>query len=485
MKLQMQRQMRLEQQMKLAPHMIQSMEILQLPILALQERIEQELSSNPVLEAEQLSEEEDQAAEQQPSTSSLPESADTTQVENFERFEQLDDSYKQLTDEIAPFHRRIQRDGTDRKLEAIKNTAAPPKSLHDYLTEQWRLIDADGPVKKAGYRIIDYINARGYLSVRLEQLHSKNNQDFSYEDLKKALGLIQTLEPPGVGATDLKQCLLIQMNQMPKDMNFEKQLISSCMQPLLDNRLPEIAKKMNCSISQINHAIKRMKKLDTSPGLQISQYLNHPITADVIVEVLDNEDGYSVRLVDWQYQNLKINDYYSKISKDSDTDRQARKFLQENIRSAQWIIDAVEQRKNTLLRVARAIVKHQHQFFDKGTAFLKPLPMSKIADQVGVHLATVSRAVAGKYLQCSWGVLPMRKFFSGGTEDTNGRLHSWEAVRAKLREIIDNEDKSKPLSDDKIRKILAEQGIENLARRTIAKYRKLLNLPAARYRKKY
>jgi RNA polymerase sigma-54 factor len=155
------------------------------------------------------------------------------------------------------------------------------------------------------------------------------------------------------------------------------------------------------------------------------------------------------------------------------------------LRSAQWIMEAIEQRKNTLLRVAKAIVKYQKDFFEKGQLYLHPLPMSKVAEDVGVHLATVSRAVAGKYILCPWGVLPLRKFFSGGREDVNGEGRSWEAIRAELQKIIDGEDKARPLSDDQIRKRLQKAGINNLARRTVAKYRKLLNIPAARFRKKY
>jgi RNA polymerase sigma-54 factor len=192
-----------------------------------------------------------------------------------------------------------------------------------------------------------------------------------------------------------------------------------------------------------------------------------------------------VQLADSSLPGLRINNYYAKMSKDAGTGKKTRKFLQNNIRSAQWIIDAIEQRKNTLLKVARAVVKYQREFFEKGQLYLKPLPMSKIADDIGIHPATVSRAVAGKYVQCSWGILPLRKFFSGGTEDVNGEAHSWEAIRGKLQQIIYEEDKTKPLSDDQIRKKLGEAGIKNLARRTVAKYRKLLNIPAARFRKKY
>ncbi len=490
MKLEMRGEMRLEQKMKLAPHMIQSMEILQLPILALQERIEQELNSNPVLEMTEPSNTEDtDPTETQPQEDigqkDLVINTDNNRAEDYERLESLSDGFKDFLNESGSFRIRTQRDEPDKKLEAIKNTAAPPQSLHEYLSEQWGLMDAEPAVKKAGETIIDYIDDRGYLTVRLEQLHNKDKGDFTIDDLHEALELVQKLEPSGVGAQDLKECLLIQMAQNGEDMSFESHLIAEHMGELLENRLPDIAKKMNCSIEAINRAIERMSKLDTSPGLQVGRDQNHPITPDVIVDSINNSGQYSVRLADFNLPRLRINDYYSKMSKDAGVGEKTKKFLRDNLRSAQWIIDAIEQRKNTLLRVTKAVVKFQGDFFDKGQLYLRPLPMSKVADDVGVHLATVSRAVAGKYVQCEWGILPLRKFFSGGTEDVNGKGCSWEAIRAKLQQIIDAEDKTKPLSDDQIRKKLAEVGIKNLARRTVAKYRKILNIPAARFRKKY
>jgi len=486
MKLEMRGQMRLEQKMKLAPHMIQSMEILQLPILALQERIEQELNDNPVLEMEEPPAEE--AAEQ--TETDLEESqpdvpAEIYQPEDFGRIDSLDDDYKEYMSRAGPLRTTPSADEPDRKLEAIKNTAAPAQSLHEYLTEQWQLIDGKAAVKKAGTAIIDYINDKGYLSVRLEQLYSKDKSDFTLDELHAALALVQKLDPPGVAARSLKECLLIQINQSPDDMSFEAQLVAEHMKELLDNHLPNIAKKMNCSIEKIKLAVRRLSKLDTSPGLQIGRTRNHAIKADVIVELDEQSNEYIVSLADYNLPTLKINSYYAQMTKDPKTTDKTKKYIQTNIRSAQWIIGAIEQRKNTLLKVAKSIVKFQKDFFGMGPLYLKPLPMAKVADVVGVHLATVSRAVAGKYLRCSWGLLPLRRFFSGGTEDTSGNEHSWHAVRVKLQQIVDAEDKSKPLSDDQIRQKLAEAGITNLARRTVAKYRKILNIPAARFRKKY
>jgi RNA polymerase sigma-54 factor len=490
MRLEMSAQMRMEQKMKLAPRMIQSMEILQLPILALQERIEQELNSNPVLEVEEpgSSAESEAGQSQETQTREVPDSAvpSDKSLETFERVDSLDYDYRDYMDQAGVFRGTSHDDAPDAKLEALKNTEAAPKSLHEHLSEQWRLVEAEDSVKAAGQSIIDFIDNRGYLSVRLEQLHNKDRNDFTYDDLKAALPLVQKLEPIGVGARNLKECLLIQMANSGKDMSFEEELVSEHMDDLLANNLPEIAKKMECSIEEINEAITHISKFDTSPGLQVGQARNHAISADVIVEASDEApDGYIVYLANTHLPNLRISDYYSKMLKDASLANNAKKFLQNNIRSAQWIIDAIEQRKNTMLRVTKSIVRHQRQFFDKGELYLKPLPMSKVAEDVGVHIATISRAVADKYLLCEWGVVPLRKFFGGGTEDENGSGLSWEAIRAKLQQIIDAEDKNDPLSDDKIRRKLEEFGIKNLARRTVAKYRKLMNIPAARYRKKY
>lgn len=491
MKMEMSRQMRLEQKMMLAPRMIQSMEILQLPILALQERIEHELNNNPVLEIEesldrqqQLEEKEDQPEENLNEKDLVVES-DGDSAEDFERLDAIDQDYREYMDQDQSYKPGRRDEQQDKKLEALKNTEANSQSLNEALSEQWRLIEADEKIKKAGNRIIDFINDRGYLSVRLEQLHNSDEAELSMKDLQNALKLIQTLEPAGVGARDIKECLLIQMEQSGDDMSLEKKIVSDYMKELLENRLPDIAKKMNCSIESVNRAVEKMSKLDTSPGLQVGMTRNHPITPDVIVEKDENTGEFLVRLAENDLPPLKISDYYSGLARNKNISEDTKKFLKNNIRTAKWIIDAIQQRKATLLKVTRFIVDCQKDFFENGWLYLKPLPMSKIADKVGVHLATVSRAVAGKYLQCSFGIVPLRKFFSGGTRDDSGKSHSWEAVRAKLQQIINSEDKSKPLSDDQIRKKLAEQGIQNLARRTVAKYRKLMDIPAARFRKKF
>jgi len=493
MKMSMIPQMRLEQRMKLAPRMIQSMEILQLPLLALQEKIDAELNSNPVLE--QVEERGDEGAGAAESTEGADSDENVEEAElivkddanNIEDFQRLDnisadfDDYMEMSEQVR-YRPRLGE--TDKKLEALQNTAANDISLNDHLKEQWRLVDAEEPVKKAGELIIDYIDKKGYLAVRLEQLHNKDKHKFGIEHLRQALELVQKLEPAGVGARDVRESFLIQMAQFPEDMSFEIELVSKHWDALLDNRLPQIAKKMKSSVENINDAISHMSKLDTSPGLQVGRNDNHPIMADVIVEPND-DGGYTVSLRDTHLPNLRVNNFYVKMSKDRKIDTKTRDFLQQNIRSAQWLMDAIVQRRNTLLKVAGSVVKNQREFFDKGRLYLKPLSMATVADEVGVHIATVSRAVAGKYVQCPQGILPLRGFFSGGMAAADGSRQSWDAVREKIQQIVDEEDKSKPLGDDEIRKKLEETGAGKIARRTVAKYRKLLNIPTARFRKKY
>jgi RNA polymerase sigma-54 factor len=485
MKLDMTNQMRMEQRMKLAPRMIQSMEILQLSTLALLEKIETELNSNPVLEAEEQEESGNAETIQQQEINKANEEAISTGGKTGKDFSKVEDFAQ---DSDGYFYRteisRANEDEPDKKMEAMNNTPDLGLSLNDYLLEQWRLVDADEKVKNAGEQIIDYIDEKGYLRVRLEQLYIKDKSEFSLEDLEKALKLIHELEPAGIGARDVKECLLIQMEQSPDDMSFEKELVSKYLDKLLENKLPEIAKKMNCTVERINQAILRMRKFDTSPGLQISRTKNPPIKADILVEPISG-GGFKVSLADKSIPSLRINEYYSNMAKDRQLDTKTRQFLNDNIRSAKWLMDAITQRKHTLLKVARTVVDSQGEFFEKGKMYLKPLPMSEVADKIGVHVATVSRAVAGKYIQSPQGLMPLRDLFGGGMESSNGGSESFEAIRAKMQQIIDGEDKSKPLSDDAIKIKLEELGVKDIARRTVAKYRKIMKIPTARFRKKF
>jgi len=493
MRLDMSQQLRLEQQMKLAPRIIQAMEILQLPMMALQERIEAELQSNPVLEMRQAAQEpaapvreqSDQPTER--GEHDLVVDADNGNSEDFERLAEFGDEFG--ADSIAsdaPYRSpQAAAEASDRKMEAMANTPAPQVCLNEYLHEQWSFVEADEAILRAGRVIIDHIDDDGYLRVPLEQLVEKVGDGATLQQMQEALRLVQTLEPTGVGARDLRECLLLQLRAEEAtgaDVSLEVALVENHLRDIEMNRLPHIAKRTGKSLSQIKRAIENLSHLNPRPGLLIGSRPVPVINPDVIVTM---EDGQVVvKMNDGDLPLLRISRTYSKLVKDRNTDKQAKQFLRKNIRSAQWIISAIEQRRETIRRVAEEVFHAQRDFLERGLGALKPLPMAQVARKVGVHVATVSRAVSGKYAQTPWGIYPLRMFFSGGTTAADGQAVAWDAVKTKLKQLVDAEDKSCPLSDDQLAAELEKQGLK-IARRTVAKYRKLLGIPSARKRREY
>jgi RNA polymerase sigma-54 factor len=227
-----------------------------------------------------------------------------------------------------------------------------------------------------------------------------------------------------------------------------------------------------------------LARLHPYPGKLVGANDPPPITPDAIIFYDEETDRYEIEMTNDPTPSLHISDMYRKWLKDKKGDKQTREFLANNVRNARWLIESIEQRKSTITRVIRAVVDAQRDFFDKGPEHLKPLPMIQVADQLGIHVATVSRAVSEKWIQTPRGVFPLRRFFSGGTTSAEGEEMSWDAVKEKLKVIIDEEDKHNPLNDDEIVEKLKAQGIE-LARRTVAKYRKILNIPTARQRREF
>ena len=478
-------------QMVLAPRMIQSMEVLQLPMLALQERIKQELESNPVLEV--ATETPEQSAEQtvdEPSAEELPDGErdlvvkeDSSNVEDFER---LSSSGSDFTDFDIPPRAHTHRVSSERdpKMEAMANTAARDTSLDEYIRLQWSFVSTPDPVKKAGELIISFIDDDGYLRVPLEDLPSRTSEPVDLAQLIDALSLIQTLDPPGVGARNIQECLLLQLPTLDGDTSLERELILSHLDDIRMNRYPAIAKKTHLSIERINTAVHRIARLEPAPGHSVGQPPTPYIVPDVIIEFDPASDSYQARLADDHVPNLAISEQYRSMFKGGPPDAKTKEFLQRNIRSARWIIDAIQQRRHTLMRVVNAVIKAQRDSLDKGSQYLKPLPMLQVAEQLGIHVATVSRAVSDKYAQTPRGIFALRSFFSGGTQTASGEILSWNGIKAKLMKVIEKEDKQKPLSDDQIVEQLKADGLK-LARRTIAKYRKVMNIPPARRRKQF
>ena len=493
MRLDVSQHMRLQQGMRLSPRIIQAMEILQLPLMALQERIEQELISNPCLEQGEPAAED--RVPDPPADEPGPERGDEAMVvldddshrRDFERLNDFEAAYGEEMDWFErPRPRAAPADGRDPKMDALANTPAPGQSLMDYLLQQWAFVEIDEDVKRAGRAIIAAIDERGYVSQPLEELVREGHEPVSMEALTEALPLIQHLDPPGVGGRDLRECLLIQLDieaATGRDVALQRTLVDQHLHDIESNHIPQIAKRTGRTVEEINEAIQGLGRLDMRPGLLIGSRPAPFILPDAMVEV--DDDGDLVVTTSGGYgPGLQLSQQYRKMARSGKIDAKTKDFLRKNLQSAQWLIGAIGQRKRTLHRVVEEVFAAQREFLERGREALKPLPMTDVARKVGVHVATVSRAVAGKHVQTPRGIFPLRMFFSGGKTSSEGEDMAWDAIKARLKEIVDGEDKSKPLSDDQIAEALQARGIK-IARRTVAKYRNLLNIPSARQRRKY
>ena len=475
--------------MKLAPRMIQAMEILQLPLLALQERIETELVSNPVLE---LRENNDEPAPAEESSAgedgqALVVKDNDDQSEDFQRLDAYQDEFEpDVWDGETHSQARSDSGERDKKMDAMANTAAPPESIFEYLMDQWAFVEAPPEILQAGELIIEHIDEDGYLREPLESLPARTNKPVTLDHLRAALPLVQGLDPIGVAARDLKECLLLQLatkEALGQDVNLERELVRSFLRDIEANRLPLIARKTGRSMDEVHRAIAQLSRLNPRPGGLIGERATPVVVPDITVW-LDEQGEPVVQMTDGEAPALHISRGYRKMLRLGRLDRQTKEFLQRNIRSAQWLISAIEQRRQTVRRVAEEVFKVQKAFFEHGPVALKPLPMADVAEKVGVHIATVSRAVAGKYVQTPRGIFPLRMFFSGGTTTESGADLAWDAVKAKLQEIISAEDKARPLNDDQLVEQLNKAGID-IARRTVAKYRGLMSIPSARQRRQF
>ena len=490
MRMSMGLQHRQMQVQKLAPRMIQSMEILQLPTLALQERIEQEMNENPVLEQQEVDPLAPEEETEAPSADTRSEDEkelvvndDSDNTEDFERLQNMvSDLPSTFDDSFRRSANRIQEDA-DRRHDLMANAQARPESLNDFLMHQLAEMDIDDRVEQIAERIISTLDARdgGYLRTPLADLLPAGHTDEDLELAEQALDIVQSLEPVGIAARDLSECLLRQIS--PDFPHFEemKTLVTSHLNDLAENRLPQIAKKTGYSIDLIQTVREELHLLNPKPGAAFMETYVPNVTPDIILEQ-DDEGEYTVRLDDDRVPTLYISDYYRKRLQDPNSTEEEREFIKRKVNSAQWLIDSIEQRRSTLTKVAEAIVHHQKNFLDEGPEAIEPLKMQQIADKVGVHVTTVSRAVDDKWIQTPRGILPLKRFFVGGTQTEDGEDVAWDTIRIKLQELIDKEDKSDPYSDEKLVEELKKAGM-TVARRTVTKYRKRMGIPSSRQRR--
>ncbi|MDX2131375.1 MAG: RNA polymerase factor sigma-54 [Planctomycetota bacterium] len=508
--------LRMGQQMKLAPRMIQSMEILQMSQAELEARIQQELESNPTLE---VAEGGSDAPSDAPPDEGRPEGSDDgplqiTGESNAAEFERLD-AYEQshpdaveneyvqdltradapdvgsLPSDMGP-RTRSSSDEPDARALAIAGAPARSLSLHDHLRRQWALVDVSPELRVLGDAIISTLEEDGYLRTPLEVVAQSVGATLAQGE--RALGAVQLLlEPAGVGARTPAECLLLQLDALEESdehgwpagaFSNARRIVEHHLDDISHNRLPRIAEKTGLPLESVKDTIALLRRLSLSPARRLVDDSPPPITPDAIVEYDEVQDRYLAYLNDARVPNLRINQEYARLAKDRGADKRDREFLRTNLSNAQWLLDAVGQRRHTLLRVVRAVVDAQREFFDFGMHALRPLPMTLLAEQLGIHVATVSRAVADKYIATPRGVLPLRKFFSGGVTTDAGAEVAWDAIKEALRDVISAEDRRKPFSDEQLVAELKKRGIE-IARRTIAKYREQLNIPSARLRRAF
>jgi RNA polymerase sigma-54 factor len=499
---------RMSQTMILAPRMIQSMEILQLPIMALQERIQQELQENPVLELKDTSEdaapvevEDFNADAAAPGDEARDPGAAELVIEDrgsneldFDRLEALSKDWDDhFNEEHRPSRSGMDEEG-DKKHDAMQNMASRPQSLQDYLSDQLSFLDLPAEQAKLVRYVITHVDDNGFLSVpdetdperkrrtpTLDELARSYDQVTTGAMIEEAVHIIQKLDPPGVGARDARECLLLQLTPETPHRDVLRVLILNHLDDIAHNRLPAIQRRTGFELTTIKEAIEVLRHLNLRPGARFTEENIPYVVPDILVERTD-EGEYTVRLLDDWLPNVYISKRYVDLYREKGSDPKTKEYLKRKIQAAQWLQESIEQRRNTLEKVTRAIIQHQRAFLDKGPEHIEPLKMQQIADQVGVHVTTVSRAVDDKWVQTPRGIFPLKRFFGGGTQTTTGEEVAWETIKQKLLEIIGAEDKSNPLSDEDLVNKLNEAGFP-VARRTVTKYRKMLNIPSSRQRK--
>ena len=490
--------LRMGHELHLAPRMIQSMEILQLPIMALEEKIQQELQENPVLELTQDSEnanpnddwnDDQNEYEFEPNTSK--DTSDKTLVidtkgqaeADFERLDGMPEEWKEsLYDDHRPSRNAIE-EFSERKHNAMQNMVSRPQSLEDYLIDQLSFFDISKEERRLVNLVIANLDDGGYLKSSAEEIANSIDPPCTPDQIRQAMSIVQRLDPPGICARDLAECLLLQLTSETPNPDAVKSLITNHLENIRHNRIPAIQKTTGLDLNQIKEAIEVIRKLNPKPAAIFNSENIPYVVPDI--EIFKSEDGeYLVRLADELLPNVQINQTYVAECKNRATDKKVKEFLRPKIQSAQWLLEAIEQRRSTLKKVTQAIIQRQLSFLELGPEHIEPLKMLQIAEVVGVDVSTISRAVDDKWVQTPRGVFPLKRFFGGGTQSATGEDIAWEKIRRKLLEVVGVEDKSNHLSDEDLVNKLQEEGYP-VARRTITKYRKILNIPSSRERKNW
>jgi len=477
----------LRQELKINPRLYQAMDLLYMPLLDLQQHLIQELLNNPFLEMVEPEEEEDEEG---------AEAAEETQTPEEEKTPNDEIDWEGIL--LDGFDAGGRREEHEEK-EYYEPVTVDTRDLSDHLRDQIALLDLDPRQMLLAEEFIGNINEDGYLACPVDDIRQSINdvvlkaaeatdrdpEDvpvYTEEEVLRMLETVQGLDPAGVGARDLRECLMLQLRDAGLEQSVPYRLVRDCFDELINHRWSEISKRFGISPSDVQKAADEIAKLDPKPGLVYSDASDNYIIPDLVVEKIDGK--YHVFLNDANLPRLKLSRAYQEIARDKKKfEGENKEFISNKLNSANWMIQAIEQRRQTMLKVMNYIVERQRDFFEKGVQYLKPLTLREVAEVISMHESTVSRVTNEKFVQTPRGVLPLKFFFSSGLSTTGGEDVSARGIKDQIQKLVENEDPKHPLTDQAIVNILKESGVQ-IARRTVAKYRDQLGVLSARMRKR-
>jgi RNA polymerase sigma-54 factor len=453
-------------QQALSPQMQQSLQVLQAPVLELRNLVEQELQANPVLE------------EEIPERENDLESADEWD-DDLREVNRLDDEWRDYMAQSGAYDGRSAE--AQERREYLFNSLHTPKSLQQHLLDQLTLSDLDEEDREVADAIVGNLNEAGLLEITVPELANITNT--RPERVERVLAQVQALDPVGVAARDLRECLSIQLERLGKRESLEARIVNGHLDDLLKRRFPEVARRLGVDVHDVQEAADFLATLEPRPARQFSVAIDQVIQPDVVIE--EDEDGsFDVTLNNEHVPMLRISNYYKDLLSEPASRGQVRDYIRDKIKGGRFFIKCIQQRQQTILNIAREIVRRQEEFLRVGPSALRPMTMNQVALAVGVHETTVSRATNGKYLLTPQGLFEMKYFFTPGYQTDGGSDISNESVRRAISEVVDKEDKHRPLSDQAILEILKDRGIP-IARRTVAKYREQLDILPSHLRKTF
>lgn len=462
----------LQQRMQLTAQMIHGLDLLQLPIQELVAQIDKELVENPVLEiAGKVSKE---------SPKDLLESEVQAKIKEQENsFNKLDQIDAPSDEDFQPSIGTKNNDSYS-KMDAMENTAEQTGSLIDHLMEQLSFLDISQREKDLVEHLFFRLNSDGFFTEKFEDIVKNNPLEGTDEEWRNAIEILQALEPEGVGAFGLEESLLLQLRKNDMVAPLLEKLIKDHFQDILHNRLPKVCRDMNINMEELKNLIKALKHLNPKPGAAYSLNESNNIKPDVIIEEVEGE--LIIKISNAGLPTLGISPTYMEMM-DQAVDVQAKKYIKEKVSSAQKIIESIHKRKETLYKISTELIRTQKDFFKEGVSGLKPLMMQEVADKVKMHVSTVCRTVANKYVQSPMGTYPLKFFFVNSSGSEDGSTTTQEVLQ-KIKTMVDTEDKKRPHSDQAIVEFLKKENL-TLARRTVTKYREQMGIPSSVKRKEH